>query len=622
VTISSAITAYPSTVGLPFAADYTLWLTDTEHIYLLRWDDSSGTWIQARTVPAGSHAWYAPGPQRTSLYLPFEWLGITAPNETALNLVALASEEDALQLWATMPASNPLNSPRVANPALSPAQRAAPFALTHAYHWDNLDSGICPATDNARGAALEIDMASTPGTRIYSYLGDSLYFKQREVETGGAITSADLGFLQQSYSPVAPGSSVEYTLTYANAGQYAASGAGLVVVAWPPLTLPDGTRKNDPARGPYDELVIPLGDLAPGSNGTQTVRVQVAPDATAQQGALDITLYDAVSMRQHPAMPLERVWADVAIDQQPPEVALLLPDVLPPTSEQTIIGSALDPSGVREMTLSYQVLTGTVQTVACVPASTGGEQWHCPLRVTNPIEGTSIRMQTRAIDRNGFTSEWTRWHTRVIDATPPQVSASATMQAGELVFRGVVTDNRSAGRVEVCPQDADTGTCYRVTLPSRRAVQSWSAAYPLARAVDGEPWVFAVAAVDAVGNVGASETLTPTVDIVPPALAVTQHQERIDLATYRPDTPDPAARQPVLAGTIHDGGGLSFVEVLIQDQSTGEFGSDLVDQVDSASGTWNYTLLPLSTGSYRLRVLAYDQAGNVQRSDWHAVVVE
>jgi hypothetical protein len=109
---------------------------------------------------------------------------------------------------------------------------------------------------------------------------------------------------------------------------------------------------------------------------------------------------------------------------------------------------------------------------------------------------------------------------------------------------------------------------------------------------------------------------------VPPALAVTQHQERIDLATYRPDTPDPAARQPVLAGTIHDGGGLSFVEVLIQDQSTGEFGSDLVDQVDSASGTWNYTLLPLSTGSYRLRVLAYDQAGNVQRSDWHAVVVE
>ncbi|MCP4534885.1 MAG: hypothetical protein GY831_27135, partial [Delftia sp.] len=89
---------------------------------------------------------------QTDLYLPFDTLGVTNPVTQSLGLVAFASDDDALKLWATMPADNNLSSARAIGAPSSNDVEA--FTLLKAYHWDSLDSGICPADGQFNGADL------------------------------------------------------------------------------------------------------------------------------------------------------------------------------------------------------------------------------------------------------------------------------------------------------------------------------------------------------------------------------------------------------------------------------------------------------------------------------------
>ena len=59
--------------------------------------------------------------EHTDLYIPFSWLG----SPSSMKLVALASEEESLRLWAAMPDHNPLNSERAVNPVASELPRFA-----------------------------------------------------------------------------------------------------------------------------------------------------------------------------------------------------------------------------------------------------------------------------------------------------------------------------------------------------------------------------------------------------------------------------------------------------------------------------------------------------------------
>ncbi|MBP7689604.1 MAG: proprotein convertase P-domain-containing protein, partial [Thermoflexales bacterium] len=60
----------------------------------------------------------------------------------SLSLVAFASENNALQLWATLPAHNSVTSQRVLD-AVTPSGLTE-FPLVQAYHWPSLGNGVCP----------------------------------------------------------------------------------------------------------------------------------------------------------------------------------------------------------------------------------------------------------------------------------------------------------------------------------------------------------------------------------------------------------------------------------------------------------------------------------------------
>jgi len=111
-------------VGLPFAADYLIWITDTTSIAILRWDGDQSDWVQDRHVPAHLSASFDSDAQRTDVVVPFTDLNIDDPSATPLKLVALASSDDHLNLWAAIPGPNPLNHPHPEHPC--PADHAHP----------------------------------------------------------------------------------------------------------------------------------------------------------------------------------------------------------------------------------------------------------------------------------------------------------------------------------------------------------------------------------------------------------------------------------------------------------------------------------------------------------------
>ena len=99
----------PAQGGSQLAADYALWVEDENTARLLTWSGSA--WI-SQTIDSAHWALDTSlRPPHTDLLIPRAWLGSPA----TLKLVALASEDTALRVWATMPDKNPLNSPRVIN---------------------------------------------------------------------------------------------------------------------------------------------------------------------------------------------------------------------------------------------------------------------------------------------------------------------------------------------------------------------------------------------------------------------------------------------------------------------------------------------------------------------------
>src|SRR5690606_13576841 len=102
----------PATIALPagMSANYVVWVQNGATAQLLQ---SGSSWTPVNVLSSGNFG-YSAG--LTDLYLPFSLLGLS--NASSLGIVAVASEEGALQLWAASPDKNPLNSARVINPAV------------------------------------------------------------------------------------------------------------------------------------------------------------------------------------------------------------------------------------------------------------------------------------------------------------------------------------------------------------------------------------------------------------------------------------------------------------------------------------------------------------------------
>ena len=149
----------------PMEADYLIWVQDAETADLLRWDGAS--WVGQDGILSNDEYRFDAGLNdgHTDLYIPFDLIGVTDPAATALDLVAFASEQDGLRLWATAPSDNPVNSPRVVNTD-SHAGSNHEFALQHQYHWDSLGDSVCPNGGPTQYAEQSgIARNTQPGTR-------------------------------------------------------------------------------------------------------------------------------------------------------------------------------------------------------------------------------------------------------------------------------------------------------------------------------------------------------------------------------------------------------------------------------------------------------------------------
>ena len=202
------------------AADTMVWVQDPGTATLLRWDDTVEAW-QAVDGEFG-YAVSSGDVSTTDLYLPFDLIGVSDPANGGLSLVAFATEDDGLRLWATLPTRNNVNSPRILDAVITTGVQK--FPLTHGYTWPSLGSGICPngtqtnsqyatrtlqsaaqTTPQFTGADVRLALSGDPTGIAYSVLGDNLFFAMSSLDqfAGSADWETILVDLCQS-NPGAP----------------------------------------------------------------------------------------------------------------------------------------------------------------------------------------------------------------------------------------------------------------------------------------------------------------------------------------------------------------------------------------------------------------------------------
>ncbi len=617
--------SYESNISLPFAADYMLWLTDTTHINLMRWNTISSTWEVAMNYPAEQYAWFDAEQQITHLAVPFAALGISDPASSALQLIALASDEGAMRLWVTMPDRNPLNSPRVANPLLAAWAANRPFTLTRAYSWSSLGAGVCPSENTDAGADLRVQLTATPQSVVYSFLNDSLFYIQDALFGDQPIDTGLIGFLNPAQRPVGVGQPITYAIDYTNAGTQIARDVQVVVIAWEPLILPDGEQRSDATLGTFYQQTIALGDLAPGAQGTARLQAIVDPasDASLDRASLDMIIYDAAAAARTPLVPLEWIWSDHVIDRGGPTNMQITQARRFVRPEQVLFaGTVSDPAGVQSVTLEQRTASGAAGGNTCADPTPDDGVWDCPVELSDAQDGAEIGVRVRCTDQFGQISDWTEWLTLTVDIVPPRVEVlpeslnilgDEVLGAGQFVVAGVVSDDRQAASAEICRTtvgDTDATRCTQVPVAGNAPAGTWQYTLSIPENTDGVTEQLTITGIDTAGNRSAPITYRYQWDSVAPDIAITTRLERIALRDYQ--NPDPnSAPPPVLQGTASDRSGISTVDVLVTLPS-GAIVTTIADYEES--GDWRFFPRPSvldGAGSYTLRVRGRDVAGNI-----------
>ncbi|NJO06658.1 MAG: hypothetical protein HC876_14685, partial [Chloroflexaceae bacterium] len=272
-------------------ADYLLWVADDQTINLYQWDGSAWQVIDNAGI---RYQFAMMGTDHlTDIVLPFALVQLTSASP--LSLIALASREQKLDIWATMPSTNPLVSAEMQRTASTPVQ------LSQKYVWETLGSGQCVNANEYTDADLVLQATADPAGITLSYLQDNLAdrFDLARLEalqnTDDEEGQQSLQLLQQvkqqtqvHTEPAMYGQDITYTIQYRNDGTAPADGVQLVVKAWGPLQL------RDPAGGTSAELVLPLEQVAPGAAASVLIQgiVDARPDAgTLASDYLGVSVY-------------------------------------------------------------------------------------------------------------------------------------------------------------------------------------------------------------------------------------------------------------------------------------------------------------------------------------------
>jgi len=433
------------------AADYLVWVEDEATALLLLW--TGAEWAVEQGLEAGQYQFHAGlHDGHTDLYLPFAWLGISAPASNSLEMVALASEDastgagGALRLWAAMPATNPLNSDRV---LAGGASSGGDLVLSHDYRWDALAAGLCPNGSDGPAAAayLDIDLQA-------SVSANPAGAAQSLPLVGDVDLSTLLGWPDTAHPPVGPGQEIVYQVRYQNRGEDPATGVSLDITASQALNLPDGDTAQ--------HQTVALGQVGPGERGEVTFRGVVSTSLSVEPwAAVEMRLFD--DAHGPGGSPLVRLWVQHPVDNEPPVFfGIRQPAYAIPTGVNPLLGYAYDEAGVSQMDLEIQSPGAGTSYLICSDAIPGDGILTCDWEVLGSNNDLlSVRLQ--ATDGFGQTSGWSDAQQFLVDTAPPDVTLNITASdvlSGSL-FRGSafglygdVTDNGGVAWVDVCVEGA------------------------------------------------------------------------------------------------------------------------------------------------------------------------
>ncbi|MCE7988086.1 MAG: DUF11 domain-containing protein [Caldilinea sp. CFX5] len=579
-----------TTIGLPpgMTASHVIWVRDNRSAALLQAGGNGWTPI---TVLDSSR--FATGADvdvdgevvpSTQLLLPFSLLGINS--NTALGVLAVASEGNGLRLWAAAPDMNPLNSAWAINPQAA-GRTLNNFALTLYHRWPNLNLGQIPNVtsshpfaDSDLAVTVESLWPSNGAGFLASDLLDLLAFNRPLDGNGDGVIDVALPGAT-AVQPVGNGLTVQYRIHYANSGPAPARNVTVNLIGRGALNLSNGA--------------VNLGDVAPGAAGVVTVTASIGSGAFAElearvsdgaHGLYDFWLY------HHP------------VDNAAPTAVVIEPinDFAQP-GVQLIGGTVQDASAVPMVELQARFLPGGATTsTTCSDETPNDGAWSCLWDAGALVGVDAVELQARAVDRFGNMSAFSPVVTLGADLTPPQVTLSAQSEAAladgylnatEANLSGQISDNRNAAAVAICNTVIDPGVglpaCRLVNGAANAANAPWSLALETFDE-DGVPLSLSFAGIDGAGNRGEAIIRTFRLDVTPPVITPT--------AT--------SADQPVIRGLVSDGGQVARVLVRI----TAPDGSVQRVAAILEGNSWSYTPVLSTAGVYQLIIEAYDGAGN------------
>ncbi len=441
-----------STVGA-MAADYLVWVRDADTALLLEWQEDAWNWVM--TLDESQYRFQSSAPGYpvpiTDLRLPFALLGITDPANTALEMLALASEENVLRLWATLPDTNPVNSARVAE-----TRAEGEFALSQSYTWPQLSGGVCPNGSDGLSAAsypdtdVQVRLVVEPAGVVYSYMNDALFGLWATLLQGETPDiSSQLSWLSADHPRVGANQTLTYTITYRNLGTNTARGVWVEIQAYYTLRLSGGS--------PHRTLL--LGDLAPGQEGQVSFigTIDLAASALPWAGVL-ARVYD----EQHPLSgePLERIWADHQVDRSGPQfLGIQEPEYVLRAGSNLLRGYVYDESPVQAVTLD---VPGHSSVTCPDPAPSDGA-WTCALDTSGAADGDIMQVTLRAADSFGQSGATGAPQAFVVDTLPPtlsldtalsQAAPGSLVQGNSVRLNGQAVDNHGLSHVEACVDGA------------------------------------------------------------------------------------------------------------------------------------------------------------------------
>jgi uncharacterized repeat protein (TIGR01451 family) len=534
--------------------------------------------------------------RRFDLLLPFSWVELTPG--AALKLVAVASEEDSLRLWAAMPDKNPLNSEQVLHP-LAAGRDLSSYALTQYYDWPALSDGLLPNAGQYAGNDLQLSVTPVQDGTAVQYLGSDLLDllapgTQLDADLDGTA-DALLPFDAQPF-PLYDGQMVTYTIHYANSGPEMAVNVQMMAEAFGALHFGGGS----------DTTVVNIGDVGPGISSTVTFNGWI--DAALDGDAAELTAVFSDDVRGD----FEWAWILHRVDTAAPtELRIDAPITYVQPLTQSVYGVVSDTSGIDSITLEIRTQPGGDVTTMNCPDGNNDGQWQC-LWQPGPLDGlTHIELRAQATDLFGNTGPWTPWKALLVDTAAPVIGLDSAVELAladgflapdELVISGTLQDDSAAYQVGFCLESELEGRdCSSLSVqPGTSPTGTWRYDMAAIQNGDGITHTLILTGYDGVGNSSESISRTYRLDTVAPILTVTSAISEVVLGDY------PLVGPPVLTGEAQDGGGLGDVTVRMEDEE-GEFSW----QTAVISGTeWSFTPQLTAPGQYTLTVEGYDLAGN------------